>query len=237
MPIIVTTAKGGSGGTTVAAAIVLAGAHVGQTPTLIDLAGDATAAFRSVDRPDTAPTVDAWLRSSAPIERLDELADATAPPVLAWSNDPPHHRRHPNRPVVSAERWGDLLGWCVRRELRTGAPVVIDAGADGDELSAAEPAVDTTTLLVTRRCYLGVRRAARRPPPDAIVVVDEPTRAITRRDIERSIGAPVVATLAWDPTIARAIDAGLSITDAPRALRRCGAQVTAALTNAFPAAA
>jgi len=124
MPIIVTAAKGGSGATTIAAAIVLASTQAGSTPTLVDLEGDAGAAFRSISRPDGAPTVDEWLRSAAPPERLDELAAATEPAVLSWAVDRDSSlETTPARP----ERWRELHAWCVRRELRTGSPVVIEA--------------------------------------------------------------------------------------------------------------
>jgi len=226
MPIVVTAAKGGSGATTIAAAIVLASTQAGSTPTLVELEGDAGAAFRSISRPDGAPTVDEWLRSAAPPERLDELAAATEPAVLSWAVDRDSSlETTPARP----ERWRELHAWCVRRELRTGSPVVIDAGAHAAAVLAADGEGSASTLLVTRRCYLGLRRATRRQPPDAIVMIDEPLRALTRRDIERSVGAPVVAALSWDPAIARAIDAGLTLTDAPRPLRRCGAQVLRSL--------
>jgi len=233
MPILVTAAKGGSGATTIAAAIVLASAHAGATPTLVDLAGDAGAAFRSAGQPLAAPTVDEWLRASAPTERLDELAAATDPAILTWAVG----ERNPPDTAAPPERWRDLLDWCARRELQTSAPVVIDGGTNSTALLAAGCTGHATTLLVTRRCYLGLRRATRQPPPDAVVIVDEPQRALTRRDVERSVGAPVITTLAWDPAVAQAIDAGLTVSDAPRPLRRCGAQIVSALESVRSAAA
>jgi hypothetical protein len=63
---------------------------------------------------------------------------------------------------------------------------------------------------VTRPCYLALDRARRSPiTPTSVVVVDEPGRSLRRSDLERSVGAPVVAVVPWDPRIARAVDAGL----------------------------
>lgn len=65
-------------------------------------------------------------------------------------------------------------------------------------------------LLVTRLDYLALRRAVNLPQaPDGIIVVEEPGRALHVVDAERAIGAPVIAVVAWDPAIARAVDAGL----------------------------
>ena len=52
--------------------------------------------------------------------------------------------------------------------------------------------------------------------PNGVIVVDEPGHALTVRDIERAIGAPVVAVMSFDPAIARAVDAGLLATRLPR---------------------
>jgi hypothetical protein len=66
-------------------------------------------------------------------------------------------------------------------------------------------------ILVTRACYLALRRwthwreAGR---PDQVVLIREPGRALTARDIEQVVGAPV-HTVDYDPAIARAVDAGL----------------------------
>jgi hypothetical protein len=94
--------------------------------------------------------------------------------------------------------------------------VVVDAG-----LGAPPPAlldVADRSLLVTKRCYLAVTHAVRLAArPTGIVVIDEPGRALGIADIESSIGAPVVATMLYDPKISRAIDAGLGVSRLPGA--------------------
>ena len=52
-----------------------------------------------------------------------------------------------------------------------------------------------------------------------VVLVDEPGRALRARDIEASLGVPVVATVLLDPAIARAVDAGLLLARLPTGFR------------------
>jgi hypothetical protein len=55
--------------------------------------------------------------------------------------------------------------------------------------------------------------------PSGIVLVEEPGRALRPRDVEASLGAPVVATVLLDPAIARAVDAGLLLARLPTGFR------------------
>ena len=96
--------------------------------------------------------------------------------------------------------------------------VVVDAGLG--EPAAALRAAAHHDLLVVRGCYLALRRAAvLHHPPSGVVLLNEPGRALRRQDVEAVTGAPVVSELAWDPTVARAVDAGLLATRVPRSLR------------------
>lgn len=87
------------------------------------------------------------------------------------------------------------------------------------------------TILVTTSCYMALRRAVKMlARPDApklsgIIVIDEPGRAITPDDVERTIGAPVLAVIPRDPVIARAIDAGLLAFRVPSSIRHPLARV------------
>ena len=85
------------------------------------------------------------------------------------------------------------------------ATVVIDAGTEVDPpLAACEH------YLVTRPCYLALRRAVQSARgAHGIVLVAEPERSLTRADVEDVLGLPVVATLPVQPATARLIDAGL----------------------------
>ena len=100
-------------------------------------------------------------------------------------------------------------------------PVVADCGAEPDGAALAVAAGATRSVLVTRACFLSLRRALSAPlRPSEIVLLTEPGRSLSRLDVEDCIGAPVVAEVAVDPTVARAVDAGLLATRLPRTLVR-----------------
>jgi hypothetical protein len=100
-------------------------------------------------------------------------------------------------------------------------PVVADCGADPDGPALAVAAGATRSVLVTRACFLALRRALVAPlRPSEVVLITEPGRSLSRLDVEDCLGAPVVAEVAVDPAVARAVDAGLLATRLPRALAR-----------------
>lgn len=83
--------------------------------------------------------------------------------------------------------------------------IVVDAGT----LTWPDDEGTCRAILVTRSCYLALRRAVARPvEPSRVVAIMEDGRALSVRDIERTIGAPVTA-VPCDPAIARTVDAGL----------------------------
>ena len=105
-----------------------------------------------------------------------------------------------------------MTGGCDRYDT-----VIIDAGTrpvTGCDTSA-------TVLLVTRPCYLALRRAIDTPlRPCGVVLINEPGRALTATDIEAVLGHPIVATVPYDVAISRAVDAGLLASRVPRILAR-----------------
>jgi len=196
------SAKGGSGTTVVSAALALVLTR--RAPTLlIDLAGDAPAALGLAE--PSGPGVAEWLASPT--------ADAAA--LLRLSVDATDALRVIPRGsgnIPGDARWGDLA-----RALDGHGQVVVDAGTGVPPAALLSAA--THTLLVTRPCYLALRRAvASGIQPTGIVVVGEPGRALNSDDIERSLHAPVVAELQYDPAVARAVDAGLLASRLPRSL-------------------
>ena len=77
------------------------------------------------------------------------------------------------------------------------------------------------SLLVTRSCYLALRRAARcGRTPDGVILVRESGRALDRGDVEGLLSVQVVAEVDSDPAVARAVDAGLLLTSGPRHVAR-----------------
>ncbi len=197
------SAKGGSGTTVVAAALALVLSR--QRPTLlVDLAGDAPAAL-GLPEPAGPGLVD-WLASTT--------ADAAALQRLAVpATDALQLLPRGSGSASDAARWRDLA----EALTATASTVVLDAGTGAPPAELF--AVASHRLLVTRPCYLSLRRAvASGLQPTGIVLLDEPGRALAARDVERSLGAPVVAELAYDPAVARAVDAGLLASRLPRSL-------------------
>ena len=194
------SAKGGSGTTVVAAALALVLSQRGAT-TIVDLAGDLPAALGIAE--PAGPGVREWMASPT--------ADAAALARLGVSVSETLQLLPRGSTPTTAPRWADLANALGHDN------TVIDAGTGippADLVAAADH-----TLLVTRPCYLALRLAAASGvQPSGIVLVGEPGRALTARDIERSVGAPVVAELHYDPAVARAVDAGLLAARLPATL-------------------
>lgn len=195
------SAKGGSGTTVVSAALALVLSHR-HPALLVDLAGDSPAALGLAE--PSGPGVADWLASST--------ADAAALHRLAVTATDALQLLPRGTTAVGHDRLADLV-----EALAGHIEVVIDAGTGVPP--PALVAAATHNLLVTRPCYLALRRAvAMGVQPSGIVLVGEPGRALTARDVERSLGAPVVAELQYDPAVARAVDAGLLAARLPRSL-------------------
>lgn len=199
------SAKGGSGTTVVAAGLALDST---RPSVLLDVDGDLPMVL-GVPEPAGQGLSD-WFDSGAPPESILDLAvdlDDTTRLIP----------RGPARIPRRASRWGELGRWLAASDLT----FVADVGLGDppvDLLPASEPVakreVETLTqargLLITRPCYVALMRARLLDTrPDGVVLIDEPGRGISVRDIEVSIGAPVVAKVPFDPAIARAVDRGL----------------------------
>lgn len=205
------SAKGGSGTTVVAVSLALVlASRPGSGALLVDLAGDAPAVLGS--REPDGPGVAEWSRAGA-----DAPADALARlevPVRAGLDLLPR-----GQGALDAGRL-ELLGPLLAADHRA---VVVDCGTVGGPDAPTLPvaAGAGASLLVTRLCYLGLRRAAAAPiRPSAVVVVAEPGRALDRADVEGVLGVPIAAEVAVDAAVARAVDAGLLARRLPRGLER-----------------
>ena len=203
------SSKGGSGTTVVAAslALLLARRQPGGA-LLVDLAGDAPAAL-GLAEPE-GPGISGWLSAGAdvPADALARLEQPAHPGLTLLPRGKGDLR--PERAAVLTA----LLGSDIR-------PVVADCGADPRGAALAVAAGATRSVLVTRACFLSLRRALIAPlRPSEVVLLTEPGRSLTRLDVEDCIGAPVVAEVAVDPRVARAVDAGLLAVRLPKALAR-----------------
>lgn len=208
------SAKGGVGTTVVATALALVLARSSPAGALLaDLAGDAPAAL-GIGEPD-GPGLSSWLAagSSVPPDALSRLAVEVGPGLELL----PKGSAGVGAPAERGQVLAGLLG-ADRR------PVVVDCGrveAEASEAVVAVAASATHSLLVTRACYLALRRAASAPlRPSGIVLVTEAGRALGRADVEEVVGAPVRAEIAVDPAVARAVDAGVLAARLPRGLER-----------------
>jgi MinD superfamily P-loop ATPase len=197
-------AKGGSGTSVTAAALAL------TTPgsLLVDLDGDA---LDVLGLPCGGRTgVSDWLSSAAEPDALDDLVvEASTSCGVLPAGD------RSDLAGVAPDRLAQLCDWLSSREV----PVVVDAGTGDPPPSMVERADEV--LLVTRACYLALRRAhASASRPTGVVLLREPGRALTPRDVSATLGAPIVAEIQLDPAIARAVDAGLLVAALPRGLQR-----------------
>lgn len=194
--------KGGTGTTVVVAASAL---HARRPVTLVDLDGDLPAVL-GVDEPDGQGLTD-WFDTDVPGRAIADLAVTVGERVRLIP------RGVGDLPDATSTRWAAFGAWLTARR----TDVVIDAGTGAPPTALIDVTPSARRLLVTRACYLSLRRASRSPVrPDGVVLVDEPGRRLRARDVERSIGAPIVSTVSIDPAIARAVDAGLLAARLPR---------------------
>lgn len=203
------SAKGGVGTTVVAASLAaVLGASAPDGCLLVDLGGDAPGALGLPDPPGNGlagllrrPGAGALRRLEVPVR--DGL---TLLPRGPGALGPPGRVEELAAALAAEER-----------------PVVVDAGVVSRGREAAVPFVAgaSRSLLVTRACYLALRRAVQAPVrPSGVVLVAEPGRALRSDDVADILGVPVVAEIAWDPAVARTVDAGMLSSRVPPVLAR-----------------
>lgn len=197
--------KGGSGTTVVAAALALSRALSGNQVFLVDACGDLPATL-GIAEPTTRGLTD-WLASSKsePSTLTDYFVPVTANVSLL-----------PKGTIDEFVLHSDSLTRLSRALHNVGGCTIVDFGRQIAHLDLREHAL--RSILVVRPCYLALRRATQSPKPDAIVIIEEPGRALTTHDVQRLIGAPVMAKIPIDPTIARSVDSGLLATRLPPTL-------------------
>ena len=211
-------AKGGSGTTVVAAALasVLAGRN-DDGALLVDVGGDLPVAL-GLPAPE-GPGLSEWLAAGTcvPADALPRLEV----PIRRGLRLLPRGRGAPGDPdraeVLAALLAGDRRDVVVDVGVLAAGP----GGGAAAEVALALAASATVSLLVTRCCFLSAARAQRLPlRPTGIVLLTERGRSLGRWEIEDLIGAPVVAQVPIDPSIARAADQGTLGRSVPRGLRR-----------------
>ena len=201
-------AKGGSGTTVTTAAAAVN--EPGQV-VIVDLQGDMTDVFAAELH---GGGLDDWLLGEPSNHLQDLVVDIDETTRLLPSRSPIDLDQVRHRRVEILERWmraadGNML---------------VDAGT-GQPAEALVEIADRN-LLVTRACYLGLMKGVRVPlKPDGIVLLREPSRSLNASAVERSLGAPIVATIDVHPSIARSVDAGL-LTAGQNRLKRSTTAIT-----------
>ncbi len=203
--------KGGVGTSVVAAALAVLAARRSEA-LLVDLAGDQPALL-GVD-PD-GPALGDWLAAGdeVAVDALRRLEVTVAPDLhLLASGD------LSISPIDS-----DRLTVALALTDRPSRTTVVDLGVVvRDDPRLGLLALAARSVHVTRPCYLALRRA-RSVPVDTehrVVLVDEPGRALGRRDVAAALGVDSVHRVPWDPAVARAVDAGTMVARLPGPLRR-----------------
>ncbi len=211
--------KGGVGTSVVAAATAIRLASEDRETTLVDLTGDQPALLGMIaGAAPSEPGIGDWvaagdgvaadaigrlLEDVAPGLRL--LRDGTQPALVDQTADGENQR---SRLVLALEMLARI------------GPVVVDAGLDPFELRS-DLAASHRPVCVLRSCYLALNRAQRTSGPyDRVVLVEEPGRALRVRDVAAAVGASSVKRVAWDPRVARSVDAGTIVSMLPPPLRR-----------------
>ena len=234
--------KGGVGTSVVAAATAIRLASDDREATLVDLTGDQPALLGMIaGAGPSEPGIGDWVAAGDGVaaDAIGRLLEDVAPglrllrqgtqPALdagpsagvgALASHPPTVGSDPGhglQPPLDDRRHRLVLALEVLARI---GPVVVDAGLDPFELRS-DLAARHRPVCVLRSCYLALTRAQRVSGPyDRVVLVEEPGRALRVRDVASAVGSSHVERVAWDPRVARSVDAGTIVSMLPPPLRR-----------------
>ena len=195
------SAKGGNCTTVTAAAHAVLRATAGEPMCLVDLCGDLPAVL-GIAEPEGPGVLD-WLSESC----SDTVSDLLNRSVRVTDNLSVVHR---GAQFVSGHpRWAALSALVAAHR-----GIIVDAGT-GFIPDDVHDAADQT-VLVTRPCYLSLRRAVHGRHTQRVAVIDEPDRALTITDVAHVLGVRAPAKVPHSAAIGRAVDAGLLVERAPR---------------------
>jgi len=201
MGTIFHSAKGGNCTTVTAAAHAAVRAAEGEPMCLVDLCGDLPAVL-GISEPEGPGVLD-WLSETC----NDGVGDLLARAARVTEHLSIVHRGALF--IAGRPRWGELVSLVTAHR-----GIVIDAGTGfvPDEVHDASEA----SVLVTRPCYLSLRRSVHRHNGGRVAVVDEPDRALGISDVAHVLGVRDPIRVPHSSAIGRAVDAGLLIERAPR---------------------
>ena len=211
--------KGGVGVSVVAAATAIRLASEDRDATLVDLTGDQPALLGMVaGATPSEPGIGDWVAAGDGVaaDAIGRLTEDVAPGLRLL--------RRGTQPALvdQAAARGDqrprlMLALDV---LARSGPVVVDGGLD---LAGLRSVLDSShrPVCVLRACYLALSRAQQVAGPyERVILVEEPGRALRSRDVAAAVGASHVERVAWDPRVARSVDAGTIVSMLPPPLRR-----------------
>ena len=204
----------------VAAATAIRLASEEHDTTLVDLTGDQPALLGMVaGAAPSEPGIGDWVAAGDGVaaDAIGRLLEDVAPGLRLL--------RRGTRPALAdlatapAEDQRPRLMLALEVLARNG-PVVVDAGLDPAGLRSVLGGRHRP-VCVLRACYLALSRAQQVAGPyERVVLVEEPGRALRSRDVAAAVGASHVERVAWDPRVARSVDAGTIVSMLPPPLRR-----------------
>ncbi len=196
MITILSSPKGGSGTSVVAASLAIVSSS--SCPTLlVDLAGD-QAAIMGLPEPPVG--LNDWANGMTHREFNEILITCKDNLQLAPSGSSAVE-------IFSTSAWANLARELMQRE-SNGFNIIIDFGRV--ELPLAFQKLACTHYMVTRPCYLSLRRAVNTEQKfSGVIVVQEHGRVLTTSDVESVMKLKCVAEIPNSSDISRRVDSGL----------------------------
>ena len=203
---ILSSPKGGTGTSVVAASLAIVSSS--SSPTLlVDLAGD-QAAILGLPQPPIG--LSDWANGMT-YRDFDEIVS------LCHDNLYLAPTGTFDFETLNANAWDKLLR-ALSLKHSEGCNIIVDLGR-ADIPLALRKIVDTC-YLVTRPCYLALRRAVDLETAfSGVIVVNEPDRVLTSRDVESVLKLKCVAEIPYTSEISRRVDSGLLKSRLPMALQ------------------
>ena len=203
---ILSSPKGGTGTSVVAASLAIVSST--SSPTLlVDLAGD-QAAILGLPQPPTG--LSDWANGMT-YREFDEIIN------LCHDNLYLAPTGTFDFETLNANAWDKLLR-ALSLKHSEGCNIIVDLGR-ADIPIALRKIVDTC-YLVTRPCYLALRRAVDLETAfSGVIVVNEPDRVLTSRDVESVLKLKCVAEIPFTSEISRRVDSGLLKSRLPMVLQ------------------
>ena len=203
---ILSSPKGGTGTSVVAASLAIVSSS--SSPTLlVDLAGD-QAAILGLPQPPIG--LSDWANGMT-YRDFDEIISLCHDSLYLAPTGTFDFE------TLNANAWDKLLR-ALSLKHSEGCNIIVDLGR-ADIPLALRKIVDTC-YLVTRPCYLALRRAVDLETAfSGVIVVNEPDRVLTSRDVESVLKLKCVAEIPYTSEISRRVDSGLLKSRLPMALQ------------------